>query len=99
MKTNRAAIGARLTVTIEDDRGTRRSVHRTVNSGGSFGASPLQQHVGLGRGAKTVDVEVYWPVSRTRQRFAGVARNQVIQIRELADRFEPLARPPIPLRR
>ena len=99
VKTNRAAIGARITVTVEDERGSRRAVHRTVNSGGSFGASPLQQHVGLGRAARTVDVEVFWPVSRTRQRFAGVPKNQVIQIRELADRFEPLARPPMPLRR
>ena len=74
-------------------------MHRTVTSGGSFGASPLQQHVGLGRGAKTVDVEIYWPVSRTRQRFTNVSKNQVIEIRELADRFEALNRPPMPLRR
>ena len=99
VKTNRAAIGARITVTVEDDRGARRSMHRTVTSGGSFGASPLQQHVGLGRGAKTVDVEIYWPVSRTRQRFTNVSKNQVIEIRELADRFEALNRPPMPLRR
>jgi hypothetical protein len=99
VKTNRAAIGARITVTVEDQRGARRAMHRTVSSGGSFGASPLQQHVGLGRAARTVDVDVYWPVSRTRQRFTGVPKNQAIQIRELADRFEPLARVPQPLRR
>jgi hypothetical protein len=97
MKTNRAAIGARITVTVEDDRGSRRAVHRTVTSGGSFGASPLQQHVGLGR-ARLVDVEVYWPVSRTRQRFAGVPKNQVVEIREFADRFVTARRPPLPLR-
>jgi hypothetical protein len=68
VKTNRAAIGARIAVTVEDERGGRRSIHRTVNSGGSFGASPLQQHVGLGRGSRGVDVEIYWPVTRTRQR-------------------------------
>jgi hypothetical protein len=99
VKTNRAAVGARITVTVEDTRGATRSMHRTVNSGGSFGASPLQQHVGLGRGARSVGVEIYWPVSRTRQRFANVAKNQVIEIRELADRFETLSRPPMPLRR
>jgi tetratricopeptide (TPR) repeat protein len=99
VRTNRAAIGARIAVTVEDERGMRRSIHRTVNSGGSFGASPLQQHVGLGRGAKAVDVEVYWPVSRTRQRFAGVPKNQVLEIRELDDRFATLSRPPLPLRR
>lgn len=51
VKTNRAAIGARISVTVEN-AGVRRTIHRTVNSGGSFGASPLQQHVGLGRDAR-----------------------------------------------
>ena len=98
VRTNRAAIGARITVTFEDAQGRRRTVHRTVNSGGSFGASPLQQHVGLGRGARNVEVEIYWPVSRTRQRFAAVPKNQVVEIRELADRFVTLSRPALPLR-
>src|SRR5262249_25146991 len=53
VKSNRAAIGARITVTVESARGTQ-VMHRTVNSGGSFGASPLLQHVGLGAGARTV---------------------------------------------
>jgi hypothetical protein len=98
VKTNRAAIGARITVSVEDAQGGARAIHRTVGSGGSFGASPLEQHVGLGKDARNVAVEVYWPVSRTRQRFAGVPKNQVIEIRELADRFETLKREPLPLR-
>ena len=98
VKTNRAAIGARITVTVEDERGGKRSIYRTVNSGGSFGASPLQQHIGLGKAAHSVDVEIYWPVTKTRQRFAGVPKNQVVEIRELADRFTALSRPPLPLR-
>ena len=97
-KTNRAAIGARITVIVEDERGVRRAVHRTVNSGGSFGASPLQQHIGLGRGVRSVAVEIDWPASGTRQGFADVPRNQVLEIRELADRFVTLPRPPLPLR-
>jgi hypothetical protein len=98
VKTNRAAIGARITVMVTDARGAKRSIYRTVNSGGSFGASPLQQHVGLGRDARNVDVEIYWPVSRTRQRFTAIPKNQVLEIRELVDRFTPLSRPPLPLR-
>ncbi len=96
VKTNRAAIGARITVTVENS-GVRRTIHRTVNSGGSFGASPLQQHVGLGRDARAVEVEIWWPTSDTRQRFAGVGKNRVIEIRELADRAIPLVRPVTPL--
>ena len=97
VKTNRAAIGARIKLTIENGGGGQRSIYRTVNSGGSFGASPLQQHIGLGKAARIVDLEVFWPVSNTRQRFANVAKNQVIEIRELDDRVTPLSRKPAPL--
>jgi hypothetical protein len=96
VKTNRAAIGARITVTVESG-GVRRAIHRTVNSGGSFGASPLQQHIGLGRNARVVDLRIWWPASNTRQRFAGVGKNQVIEVRELADRYVTLDRPVRPL--
>ena len=72
---------------MENTPGGRRSIHRTVNSGGTFGASPLQQHIGLGKAARIVDVEVFWPVSNTRQHFANVAKNQVIEItRAVGDR-------------
>jgi tetratricopeptide (TPR) repeat protein len=97
VKTNRAAIGARVKVTVENAGGGRRSIARTVTSGGSFGASPLQQHIGLGKAARIVDLEVFWPVSNTRQHFADVAKNQVVEIRELSDTVTPLARKPSPL--
>jgi hypothetical protein len=97
VKTNRAAIGARITATIEDATGGKRSVHRTVNSGGSFGASPLQQHLGLGKDARRVDIDVFWPVGSTRQHLANVGKNRAIEIRELSDRVVPLTRKPLPL--
>jgi tetratricopeptide (TPR) repeat protein len=97
VKTNRAAIGARIKVTVENGAAGQRAIYRTVNSGGSFGASPLQQHIGLGKAARIVDLEVFWPVSNTRQHFANVAKNQVIEIRELADSVAPLPRKPAPL--
>jgi hypothetical protein len=84
VKTNRSAVGARVTVTVEDAAGARRSIHRAVTTGGSFGVSPLEQHIGLGRDARVVDVEVWWPASDTRQRFTGVPKNQWIQIEEFA---------------
>jgi hypothetical protein len=97
VKTNRAAIGARITVTV-DGPGGRRAIHRTVSSGGSFGASPLQQHVGLGASARTVDVDVWWPTSNTRQHFPNVGKNQFVEITEFADTYTPLPRPSLPLR-
>ena len=97
VRSNRAAIGARIKVTIEEAGGTRREIHRTVRTGGSFGASPLQQHIGLGRSSRIVEVEVKWPASGTRQVFADVAKNRVIEIREMADRYTTLERTPLPL--
>jgi hypothetical protein len=92
-KTNRAAIGAHIAVTVHG-AGATRTVHRTVNSGGSFGASPLQQHVGLGTGAQRVDVEITWPVTKTTQRFANVPRNQILRVREGDDRYVEVKRAP-----
>jgi hypothetical protein len=92
-KTNRAAIGARIAVTIHDAGGATRRVYRTVNSGGSFGASPLQQHLGLGaRGDGSVDVEIRWPVSKTMQRFTNVPRNKILRIREGDDGYTEAGR-------
>jgi hypothetical protein len=96
MKTNRAAIGARIVVVVDGDGG-RRIVHRTVGSGGSFGAAPLQQHVGLGKAARRVDVEIWWPASNTRQRFSDVGKNRVLEITEFAEAPRMLARPLLPL--
>jgi len=96
VKTNRSAIGARITVTVEGADG-RRVMHRSVGSGGSFGAGPLQQHIGLGRGASRVDVDVWWPTSNTRQRFANVGRNRFLEITEFTDAPHPLDRPVLPL--
>ncbi len=50
--TNRAGIGARVSVTVEYPDGGRRTFHRAIGSGGSFGASPLQQHIGIGASAR-----------------------------------------------
>ena len=96
VKTNRGALGARITITVESADGSRRTINRTVGSGGSFGASPLRQHIGLGRSAATVDVDVWWPTSNTRQHFADLAKNQTFQIEELASKATRLP-PPSPV--
>ncbi len=57
---NRSAIGARLHVVTRTQEG-ERSIHRTVRSGGSFGASPLRQEIGLGDAQGVERVEIQWP--------------------------------------
>jgi hypothetical protein len=97
VKTNRAAIGARIKVTVQDGDQAPRSIYRTVSSGGSFGANPMEQHIGLGRSAKIVDLEVWWPTSNTRQNFMAVDKNQFIEIKEFAKDYAKLQRSPVDL--
>jgi len=95
VKTNRAAIGARIKLTLTD--GGDRSIYRTVSSGGSFGASPLQQHIGLGKAKRIDTLEIWWPNSDTRQVFHDVGVNQFIEIKEFEKNFVKLNRRSFPL--
>jgi tetratricopeptide (TPR) repeat protein len=92
VKSNRAAIGARIQVVVENQGAGQRSIYRTVGSGGSFGASPLAEHIGLGKSARILDLEIWWPASNTRQHFANLGKNQFIEIKEFAKDYSKLER-------
>ena len=92
VKSNRSAIGARIKVTVENEGRVTRSIYRTVGSGGSFGGSPLQQHIGLGKSARISNIEIWWPTSNTRQEFPNVEKNQWLELKEFADRYTRLER-------
>ena len=57
VKSNRPGIGAKIRLTLPD--GSVR--YREVNGGGSFGASPLEQHIGLGKVDRIARLEIEWP--------------------------------------
>jgi hypothetical protein len=98
VKANRAAIGARIKVTVKNGNEGTRSIYRTVGSGGSFGASPLQQHIGLGKSAQILGVEILWPGgNRTPQTFSNVGKNQFLEIKEFATEYTKLERHPVRL--
>jgi hypothetical protein len=97
VKTNRAAIGAQIKVTVEGADHMQRTIYRTVSSGGSFGANPMEQHIGLGKSARIVGLELWWPTSGTRQKFSQVEKNQFIEIKEFAPNFTRLERKPFRL--
>jgi hypothetical protein len=90
-KSNRSAIGARIKLTVEND-GQKRLIFRTVGSGGSFGASPLQQHIGLGKNAHIVSLDIWWPASDTHQSFSDVAKNQFLEIKEFEKEYTKVER-------
>ncbi|MGB1782885.1 MAG: CRTAC1 family protein [Limisphaerales bacterium] len=80
-QSNRAAIGARIKVQFED-AGEMRTVYRHVNSGGSFGANPLRQWLGLGQAKEVRTLEIFWPRTGETQTFEGVACRRTILIEE-----------------
>lgn len=92
-KSNRGAVGARINVTIVEKDGSRRTLYRTVGSGGSFGASPLQQNFGLGSSTRIESVEITWPASNTKQTFSDVQPNQFLRIKEFETTYSKLRRP------
>ncbi len=98
VKANRCAIGARIKVTLTNAGQGTRSIYRTVGSGGSFGASPLEQHIGLGKSAQNVSVEILWPGDVANpQRFASVDKNQAIEIHQFAHDYKRIVRHPVHL--
>jgi tetratricopeptide (TPR) repeat protein len=95
VQSNRAAIGAKITLRLTDSNGKQSLRHREVTSGGSFGASPLTQHIGLGtelKNGKIDSIEIWWPASNSRQTFRDVAANQFLEIKESATDYQHLQR-------
>jgi tetratricopeptide (TPR) repeat protein len=86
-KSNRAAIGARIKLVLQDQAGRLISRYRDVNSGGSFGASSLTQSIGLGKATRIKSLEIFWPTSNTRQLFQDLEANQFIEIKEFEKSF------------
>jgi tetratricopeptide (TPR) repeat protein len=82
VKSNRSAIGARLKLTIQEPGSPARTIFRWVTSGGSFGSSPLRQHIGIGKAKDIDELEIWWPTSKTRQVFHKIASNRFLQITE-----------------
>jgi len=97
VKTNRPAIGAKIKVVLEDEKGNESLRYREVNSGGSFGASPLTQSIGLGKASKIKRLEVFWPASKTRQVFHDVQADQFIEVKEFEGNYSKRALRSFPL--
>ncbi|HKQ98561.1 MAG TPA: CRTAC1 family protein, partial [Candidatus Polarisedimenticolia bacterium] len=81
VRANRPGIGARLRLVAATPRGTR-TITRTLNSGGSFGASPLRAWFGLGDASAVVSLEIRWPGSGTAQVLRGLRCGQRYRVRE-----------------
>ncbi|MCQ6960735.1 FG-GAP-like repeat-containing protein [Mucilaginibacter aquariorum] len=81
VKANKAAIGSHIKLTFTEN-GVKRSVYKDVNSGGSFGSSPLKQEMGIGKATVIDEIEIKWAGSNAVQRFRNVLPNRFLQITE-----------------
>ncbi|MBV8855429.1 MAG: CRTAC1 family protein [Acidobacteria bacterium] len=81
VRSNRAAIGARIKVSVDVKSG-RRDIYSAVSTGGSFGTSSLQQVVGLGRATSVRSLEITWPATGKTQTFGGLRVDRSYVIRE-----------------
>jgi hypothetical protein len=89
VRTNRAAIGARIKVVVETPDG-ERAIHRAVTWGSSFGGNPLRQEIGLGQARSIRLVEITWPTTGMVQTFATPAIDRAYAIREGSQDLVPL---------
>jgi hypothetical protein len=90
---NRPGIGARIQLEVIDS-GKRRTIHRTVSTGTSFGNSPFRQEIGLGKAAVIKKLSVHWPAGQT-DIFTNVAVNQLLEITEGEAAYEILEMPQV----
>ncbi|HEX6225514.1 MAG TPA: CRTAC1 family protein, partial [Chryseolinea sp.] len=80
-KDNRSVIGSSISVTFKDN-GHQRTVFVDVNSGGSFGASPLRKAIGLGRAEVIDSLAVRWHPGGETQIFKNVAVDRIVRVRQ-----------------
>jgi hypothetical protein len=95
VKTNRAAIGARIKAVTAGEKPL--SVYRHVSSGSSFGANTLQQTIGLAKADRIAELRIDWPTSGTTQVFRDISANQTIEVTEFAINYKTIKTKPIPL--
>jgi hypothetical protein len=89
VRSNRAALGARIKVTVQNKNGIR-NIYSSVTTGGSFGTSPLQQLIGLGQAISIRSIEIAWPIAGSSQVFNDVKMDQAYRIREGDSTLSPL---------
>lgn len=93
VKSNRNGIGAQIHITVSDDGQPPRSIYRTGGETSSFGANPMELHIGLGHAARIQAIDLFWPATNSHQHFTGVEKNQFIEIKEFAAAVTKLDRP------
>ncbi len=90
---NRAAIGTRIKLVCTNENGKEITFHRVVSTGGSFGASSLQQEIGIGKATHIQRLEIRWPnKTHTTDVYSDIEVNRFVKIEEGAPEVTYLQR-------
>lgn len=96
VQSNRSALGAKIKVRLRTEQGDR-AIYKTVSPGGSFGASPLRQEIGLGQALKIEAVEIFWPRTGQTQTLTEIEMDRAYHVREGQPKVTPLELKPFRL--
>ena len=91
VRSNRAAFGARIDVTVKTPGGGLRHIYRTVGFGSSFGGNPLEQHIGIGAANSVAEITVKWPATGIIDHIRSVQVNRRYRLREGDGKLESVA--------
>ncbi|MFO0980014.1 MAG: CRTAC1 family protein [Planctomycetaceae bacterium] len=89
----RSALGARVRVKTKGPQ--PRTIYETLSSGSSFGANPLELHIGLGPSVEIEELEIQWPGSGLVQSFRDLRGDVRLTAIEGRDELVPVLIPPI----
>ncbi|MEM6455169.1 MAG: VCBS repeat-containing protein [Acidobacteriota bacterium] len=103
VRANRFGVGARIAARVVDPGGATRTVHTTVDAGGSFGASSLQAELGRGAARARGALTVRWPGGAVETLVPSAAHpiplRRFYRLREGAGHLVPLDPPRLDLSR
>ena len=95
VESNKAAIGAKIKLTITEN-GKRRNIFHSVGYDASFGGNSLLAEIGVGSAKKIDKLEVFWPNRKNNTSvFSDVEVNQKIKLIENKKEFSKLNLPAI----
>lgn len=92
-RSNRAAMGAKIVLTIEEN-GKERNIYHSVGTDASFGGNSIMAEIGIGKASTIKKIEIKWPhFTKEITSFENIKANQTIKITEGSSSIETLKLP------
>jgi len=91
-RANRSAIGAKLRLDLVLPGGVRRSIHRVIGGGSSYGGNSLSPTIGIGDAQAVEALTVVWPGSGTVGTYRDLPTDGSLEIVEGSDTYRVLPR-------